>query len=128
MSDFSATLAKASESFKRANPGLFPEYAATTDTHHRPQGSQPQQALCHAPDGTPSGEAFYSGRVRISVTSVRKRLIDPDNLCPKYIIDACRYSGLIRDDTESAVEISTSQRRCEKGEAEHTELTITPIQ
>jgi hypothetical protein len=64
-------------------------------------------------------------RVLVRVTSVRKRLIDEDNLAEKYHVDCCRYAGLIHGDEPSKTKIEVCQRKAEKGEAEHTILEIT---
>jgi hypothetical protein len=64
-------------------------------------------------------------RVLVRVTSVRKRLIDEDNLAEKYHIDCCRYAGLIHGDSPDQTKIEVCQRKAEKGEAEHTIIEIT---
>ena len=55
------------------------------------------------------------------------RLIDPDNLTPKYIIDSCQYARHSRGDSAGDVEIQTSQRIPKPGEEEATLITITPL-
>jgi hypothetical protein len=64
-------------------------------------------------------------RILIRIESVRKRLLDEDNLVSKYHTDLCRYSGLIPSDAPGVCKIETSQRKAEKGEEERTEITIT---
>ena len=64
-------------------------------------------------------------RVLVRVTSVRKRLIDEDNLCEKFHVDACRYAGLIHGDEPSKTKIEVCQRKAAKDEAEHTIIEIT---
>ena len=64
-------------------------------------------------------------RVLVRVTSVRKRLIDEDNLAEKYHVDCCRYAGLIHGDEPSKTKIEVCQRKAAKGEAEHTIIAIT---
>lgn len=86
-----------------------------------------EQAVCDVPTIAPRGEAAYPGRVLIRITSVRKRLIDPDNLVPKYFVDCCKYAGLVRGDSASEVEILTTQRLPAQGEEEHTLIDISPI-
>ena len=65
------------------------------------------------------------GRFLVRVTSVRKRLADEDGLCEKYVLDCCRYAGLIPDDSPELCKVETCQRKAEKGEAEHTIIEIT---
>ena len=64
-------------------------------------------------------------RILVRIESIRKRLLDEDNLVSKYHTDLCRYSGLIPSDAPGVCKIETTQRRAEKGEIEHTEITIT---
>ena len=64
-------------------------------------------------------------RILVRIESVRKRLLDEDNLVSKYHTDLCRYSGLIPSDAPGVCKIETSQRKAEKGEAEHTQIIIT---
>jgi hypothetical protein len=71
------------------------------------------------------GEKAVSGRVHFCIISVRKRLIDPDNLVPKFYIDACRRLRLVAGDEHDKITLETAQRKAAKGEAEYTEITIT---
>ena len=64
-------------------------------------------------------------RILVRIESVRKRLLDEDNLVSKYHTDLCRYAGLIPSDAPGVCKIETTQRKAEKGEAERTEITIT---
>lgn len=50
-------------------------------------------------------------------------MLDPDNLCPKSLIDGLRYAGLIPGDEPDKIELSISQERCAK-EEERTEIEI----
>lgn len=75
--------------------------------------------------GSSKAEALDTGRILVRVTSVRKRLLDEDNLCEKYHVDCLRYSGLLLTDAPEAVQIITTQRKCEKGEEEHTLIEIS---
>jgi hypothetical protein len=65
-----------------------------------------------------------SPRVLVRVTSVRKRLIDEDNLCEKYHVDLCRYAGIISGDEASKTKIETTQRKAEKGEEEKVIIEV----
>ena len=64
-------------------------------------------------------------RILVRIESIRKRLLDEDNLVSKYHTDLCRYSGLIPSDAPGVCKIETTQRKAEKGEEERTEITIT---
>jgi hypothetical protein len=48
-------------------------------------------------------------RYLVSVTSFRVRLLDEDNLCPKYHVDALRYAGLLPSDAPDCTHIVTRQ-------------------
>lgn len=104
----------ASQSFRDANPHLF--------------GSGPAPKLEPNPRNAalaaPQAESRNPGRAVVRVTSIRKRLLDPDNLCEKYHLDGLRYAGLLRDDTEAEISLQTGQRKAAKGEEERTEIEI----
>lgn len=65
-----------------------------------------------------------TGRFLIRVTSVRKCLLDEDNLCEKYVVDCCRYAGLLPGDGPGKTKIEVAQRKAGKGETEHTLVEI----
>lgn len=70
-------------------------------------------------------ETRSTGRVHIRFVSVRKRLLDPDNICEKWTLDCLRYIGVIPGDEPDKITLETTQRKAEKGEEERTEITIT---
>jgi hypothetical protein len=104
-------LANASEAVRRLN----------LEHYHLPPDPQPEQAVLAGTDGPVYGEK--KNPTRILVRSLRRKLIDPDNLCPKYFIDCLRYAGLIPDDTAQDIEISIRQEQVPKGQ----EQTIIEI-
>jgi len=55
-------------------------------------------------------------RLRVVVTSRRCRLLDPDNVCPKYVIDLLRYGGVLRDDSPDLIDLEIRQERVSKKE------------
>lgn len=63
-------------------------------------------------------------RFRVCVTSIRKRLLDEDNLCEKYHVDCLRRAGYIPDDNPEVTTIEVRQRRCQRGEPERIEIVI----
>jgi hypothetical protein len=69
-------------------------------------------------------EKARSDRVHIRFTSVRKRLLDPDNVIPKWTLDALRYAGVIRGDEPEKITLEVTQRKVAKGEEEHTLVEI----
>ena len=60
----------------------------------------------------------------VRITSVRKRLLDEDNLSEKYHVDCCRYAGIIPGDAPHQIKIETRQRKADKGEVEETIVEI----
>lgn len=88
------------------------------------QGAQPEPAVRHEPlaeeERTPQGAL----RVVVRVKSFRARLLDPDNLCPKSLIDGLRYAGLIPGDRAEDIEYSVCQEKC-RPEEERTEIELT---
>ena len=73
-----------------------------------------------------SHEAQRGNPVRflVRVTSFRRRLIDEDNLCEKYVVDCCRYAGLLPGDAPQTTPIEVSQQKVTREEDERTEVTI----
>lgn len=66
-------------------------------------------------------------RFIVRIVSVRKRLLDPDNICEKFLIDGLRYAGLISNDDPGKITLETSQRKTERGEKEHTLVLIKTV-
>jgi len=90
-----------------------------------PKDTQPEPAVRDEPLGKAKGKEANSERFRVSVTSYRTRLIDPDNLTPKYFIDACRYAGLIPSDDPKTIDLLVKQVLCKSNP--RTEIVIEKI-
>jgi hypothetical protein len=78
-------------------------------------------------DGTlaaPQVQATDEASFRVGVVTVRKRLLDEDNICEKYVVDLCRYAGILPDDCPQKTKIVTTQRKCGPDEPEHVEIII----
>lgn len=88
------------------------------------QSPKPERPVRNEPVAKKERESANPSRVRVCVKSFRKRLIDPDNLCPKYFIDCLRYAGLIPDDRAQDIELLVTQ---EKSKDERTEIQISTI-
>lgn len=69
----------------------------------------------------------HTGRFFVFVKSYRRRLLDEDNLCEKYVVDCCRYAGILSVDSPDRTSIKVSQEKVAKKEDERTEILITPI-
>ena len=69
--------------------------------------------------------AAFKRKVRIDVLHVRGRLVDPDNLSVKAVIDGLVRAGVLRDD--SPKEVEEVRHRQVKGKPERTEITLTEV-
>ena len=108
-------------SFDPENPSFAPK---TNENHDLSQSPVSELPICREPLATQKGEASHTSRVSIRVVSFRRRLIDPDNLCPKYFIDCLRYAEIIKDDSAAHVTIQTEQVKVSEKGDERTEITI----
>lgn len=85
-------------------------------------GAEPEPTVCHEPMAAAQRETGHTGRISVCITSFRKRLLDPDNLCPKYFIDCLRYAGLIPNDRQQDIDLHVSQIKVQQGA--HTEIIV----
>ena len=94
--------------------------------HHHPH-TLPELERDSSPGtlATNEGEEIGAGRVHLRIVSIRKRLLDPDNLSVKWIIDCLRYARIIQGDEPDKITLQVEQRKCAKGEAEATQIFIT---
>lgn len=100
------------------------EYELRNKARDIPSDSKPQQIVRHESLAKDKGKEGHPKRCKIVIVSYRKRLIDPDNLCGKFHIDALRYCGVIEDDTAKHVVIEMSQEKVKRDE--RTEIEIIP--
>lgn len=84
----------------------------------------PQPSLCDEPVATQGREDQNPTRCVVRITSFRCRPVDPDNLCPKFFVDALRFAGAIHDDREKDITLEVSQRRVAKKSQECTTIEI----
>lgn len=68
-----------------------------------------------------------SQKFLVRVTSIRKRLLDEDNLCEKYHVDLCRYAGIIPCDEADKVKIEVCQKKAGKEDVEKTIIEVFEI-
>lgn len=94
------------------------------ETDRPPSRPQSKPALCHEPLGSSPGEVKNPNRCVVSVVSFRTRLLDLDNLCPKYFVDSLRYAKLIQDDSPAEIELRISQVKVKDKQAERTEIEL----
>ena len=60
----------------------------------------------------------------LRITSFRTRLLDTDNLCVKWFIDAIKLVGLIEDDTPKHIELQTRQQKVKHRAEEKTLIEL----
>lgn len=102
-----------------------PELTGLPTDHTRPRPvAELEPAFINVALGSASVQAPGRPSFRVSVCSIRTRLLDEDNLSEKYLVDQLRYFGLIPDDNPAQTTICSTQRKCGKGEPEHVEITI----
>lgn len=66
-------------------------------------------------------------RIRVRLTSCRARRIDPDNICPKYVLDCLRRCGAIEDDSFKHIEVVIVQHKC-RIEEQGTLIELIPLE
>ncbi len=88
---------------------------------------KPKRPVRHEPLAAPAREKGNVGRVVVRIKSFRCRLLDPDNLCPKYFIDGLRYAGLIAGDSPQEIVLEVRQEKVATRKEEHTLIEIEPI-
>ena len=86
--------------------------------------SEPERPTRTALDEAARAQAENTKRYRVRVTSFRRRLLDEDNLCAKFHVDALRYFGLIPDDSPKICKIETSQVEVQSDVEEKTVIEI----
>jgi hypothetical protein len=74
--------------------------------------------------GKAATEKGNPSRFFVRVTSFRRRLLDEDNICEKYIVDCCRYAGIIPSDAPAQTSISSCQTKVGKKEDERTLVEV----
>ena len=91
----------------------------------RLSGSQPKRGVRVKSVGKIQGEEGLGPQYHISVRSSRVRLLDPDNLYVKDIVDQLRYAGIIPEDTPDVVEIEVAQIKVKHYKEEETVIEVT---
>ena len=110
---------------ERIHQALQDKSTNYADQNRSPLSSpKPEQAVCNGSDGQIPGETKHVQRVRIVIESFRRKLLDPDNLCPKYFLDGIKYAGLIPDDSPDKIELIVRQTKVDSHEDERTEIEI----
>jgi hypothetical protein len=98
-----------------------------TDRDHNDglPSSVPERGVRVKSVGKGESEEGMRAEYTVSIRSLRVRLLDPDNLYLKDLIDQIRYAGLIPEDTPEVVEIDITQKKVSSYKEEKTEIKIT---
>lgn len=103
---------------------LFPNASPDCLAENTRQDAELERDTSNAPLEAVEGQKGAAGRLLIRFVSVRKRLLDPDNLSEKWLLDCLRNCGAIEGDEPEEISLETGQRKVEKGEAEFTLIEI----
>ena len=118
----------ASQSFLALNPHLDSRLSGQRPENQKAAPDAVRAELEQRPatrtPRPPRIEAENPKRFLVRVTSIRNRLIDEDNLCEKYVVDCCRYAGLLPGDGPGQTRIEVCQRKAGKEEPEGTMIEI----
>lgn len=99
----------------------------TNNTRHQTPDPKPEQIVRHEPLAKVKRAPENTPRFFIRIESRRLRLLDPDNLCPKYFIDAAKYAKLIPDDTAADIRFTINQVKVKKKDHECTVIEIREV-
>jgi len=91
--------------------------------------AKPQYVVRHdvAAASPPQAKDSSIRRCIVEIVSFRKRLLDIDNLCPKFHVDALRYLGLIPGDSPDLIDLRVRQEKVKRDFDVRTQITITPL-
>lgn len=86
--------------------------------------AKPEQVVRNESMAAKARESGNPNRVHVSIRSFRRRLLDADNLCPKYFLDCLTYAEIIRDDAPKYIVLEVSQEKVRSKDQERTEIEI----
>ncbi len=105
-------------------PNASPSFVKANCDHDSRKIALMESGAGHEPLGTPSPQEENPARFRVIITSIRKRLLDEDNLAEKFHVDCLRRYGFIPNDDPATTRIEVTQRKCARGEPERIEIVI----
>lgn len=106
---------------------LFPNASADLLTRNSGKITKLERGAGNAPLEKEKVQGRIGQQFLVRVTSFRRKLIDEDNLCEKYHVDLCRYSGALFGDEAGTTKIETSQIKIGKEEKERVLIQIFRI-
>jgi len=92
-------------------------------THCPIPSPEPESVVRHEPLAAGEGKGEGACGIIVRIRSFRSRLLDPDNLCAKSLVDGLRYAGLIPGDRPQDIELTVTQEKCDKQD-ERTEIEM----
>lgn len=112
--------------FRNASHSFIDANSTTTITQHRGSGKvdKLERSVGHGTMGAVQVQAGIRRRFLVHVKSYRRRLLDQDNLCCKYLVDLCRYAGVLPSDAPGTAEIKVSQEKVGSKEREFVRIEI----
>lgn len=90
-------------------------------------GAKSKQAVRNGPLAEEKRKDSNPRRYGISITSLRTRPLDPDNLCAKWFVDSLRYAQIIPDDRPEDICYSISQKKVKTKAEEKTLIEVTEL-
>lgn len=114
--------------FIEVRPGVFEKPGSNIPAFNNRQtpASKPKCAIQYAALAKEEGKGKDARRIIVRITDYRCRLLDPDDICPKYHIDACRYAQLLYGDSEKEINYERPRQiQVETKEEEKTEITLS---
>lgn len=126
--DLSQRFPQASTSFLRLN-GFANIPPTTVETRSLPTSSPAPTSKSKRGAGarslaTAQAKESHPDFYVVRVTSFRTRLLDTDNLVPKWHVDSLRYAGVLPSDAPDRARIETSQEKVKTKAEERTEIEI----
>lgn len=112
------------DELKARFPNASAAFVAANCVDDHGQASIMERGIGHEPLAKTQAQKRDSATFQVSVLSIRKRLLDEDNLCEKFHVDCLRRFGFIPNDDPATTHIEVTQRKCERGEPERVQITI----
>jgi hypothetical protein len=107
---------------------------STTDKNHLPgQGCAPVKPAVMESRPRPKQvgprkiKEVDPRKFHVVVTNYRRRLLDEDNLCEKYVVDCVRYARIIPGDAPQTTHIEVRQCKVDSESDERVEVDISEL-
>ena len=120
------------DAVRKLNPELFPGYSYAKRDGLQPSNDTGSRVPATVVEPSPGNGRVGKDKVQkrddrkflVIVTAFRRRWLDDDNPCEKYLVDLCRYSGIVPDDARKGTRIKTRQEIVGKGEREYVKIEV----